>query len=244
MYKKEFIDTIKTLLYCMCLFFLIPIARMLETKTGHAEWEFSGLWQPVYLAVTILFAVYSGVSIFQAEKKDRAMEYMLTLPVSRLRLLAGKVLPRLAVLAMLMLVGRMLSFFTDLPADALSLLILFLTAVFVSLAVESLVNGVIGVVLLNAILYYTSLTVSYLSMTHRFLGSETPVFWVSQVLPALLLLVPLGAAFFRTLKRFDARPLKWQAKPYLYLALPAVVVMITFIILSFKQYFRWIHLPQ
>jgi hypothetical protein len=236
--KKEFKDTLKTLVHCLLMLIIIPMAMLLDWHVFHSQWEVSGIWQPVFTAMVILFAVYSGISIFQSEKKDKALEYMFTLPVSIRKIMAIKVFPRLVLLVLLIAAGGIFSVFKNIAADGVSLIFLFFIAVFASLAVDSLVNGMIGVVLLNVVLYYTSLIISYLTM--EIFGSNSPLFLFSHLLSVVLLLVPLAAAFAMTLKNFDAKPLKWQARHYLVIALPTVLILASFILVFIKKYMIWV----
>lgn len=79
-------------------------------------------------------------------------------------------------------------------------------------------------------------------MKYQLFGREDPIFFLSHILPALVLLVPFAAAFYKTLKHFDAKPLKWQAKYYLKLALPVIAVLLVFILMFLKPYFIWLKL--
>jgi ABC-type Na+ efflux pump permease subunit len=237
---KEIKDTLKTLGHCLFLLLFIPLAMLMNWHIFHSQWEISGVFAPVFVAIVLLFAAYSGVSIFQTEKKDRALEYLLSLPMPINKIMAFKILPRLTILLLLIIVGGILSVFLTVIADAVSVIIVFLTAVFISLAVDSLVNAMIGVLLVNIILYYTSIITSYLTIEYRFLGSTEPIFWLSHLLPGLLLLVPLAVAFGLTLKNFDMKPLKWQAKPYLVIALPFAAALLLFIMVFLKEYLIWI----
>jgi ABC-type Na+ efflux pump permease subunit len=238
--RKELRDTLKTFAQSLMILLVIPIALLLDWHVLHSQWEISGIYQPVFLAVIIIYAVYSGVSIFQAEKRDRALEYLLSLPVSRWKIVTVKVLPRFVLLLLLLAAAGVLSMFGSFLADAVSMIIIFLLAITLSLAVESMINAMVGVLLLNAILYYASLVLSYLTMEHHWFGSDVPIVAISQVLPALLLLLPLGAAFTLAVKHFDLKPLKWQAGPYLLIALPGMMIMITFVLLFIKKYLAWI----
>lgn len=240
MLKKEFMDTFKTLVQCLLLLIILPMAMLLDWHVFHSRWEVSGIWQPVFTAVVIIFAAYAGVSIFQSEKKDRAFEYLLSLPVSIWKIAASKIFPRLVLLLMLIIAGRVFSVFNNIVVDGWSIVILFFIAVFVSLAVESVINGMIGVLLLNIILYYTSLVISYITMEYGLFGSTSPLFLFSHVLPVVLLLIPLAAAFVITMKKFDLKPLKWQAKPYLVIVLPTVLILVSFILVFLKKYLVWI----
>lgn len=240
MLKKEIKDTLKILGHCLLLLFLVPIARLLKWHIFHAQWEISGLFEPIFVVIVLLFASYSGVSIFQTEKKDRALEYLLSLPMSIGKILVIKILPRLTMLLLLIVVGGILSIFRTVISDAIGVIIVFFVAVFISLAVDSLINAMIGVLLVNIILYYTSLIASYLTIEHRVLGSTEPIFWLSYLLPALLLLVPLAVAFGLTIKNFDLKPLKWQAKPYLVITLPSALLLLIFIMVFIKKYLIWV----
>jgi ABC-type Na+ efflux pump permease subunit len=237
---KEIKDTLKTLGYCLFLLLFIPLAMLMNWHIFHSQWEVSGIFAPVFVAIVLIFAAYSGVSIFQTEKKDRALEYLLSLPMSIWKILVIKILPRLTVLLLLIAVGGMLSIFRTVISDAIGVIILFFIAVFISLAVDSLGNAMIGVLLLNIILYYTSIITSYLTIEYRLWGSTEPIFWLSHLLPGLLLLVPLAVAFGLTLKNFDLKPLKWQARPYLVIALPSAAVLLLFIMVFLKKYLIWI----
>jgi hypothetical protein len=53
-------------------------------------------------------------------------------------------------------------------------------------------------------------------------------------------LIPLAAAFAITVKNFDLKPIKWQVKPYLMIALPTVLILLSFIIVFFRGYLIWI----
>jgi ABC-type multidrug transport system permease subunit len=237
---KELRDTLKTLGYCMLFLLFIPIALLMNWHILHFQWEVSGIFAPVFMAIVLIFASYSGVSIFQREKKDRALEYLFSLPMPIGKILAIKIFPRLLILMLLFALGVIFSVFRTVISDAAGIVILFFTAIFISLAVDSLANAMIGVLLVNIILYYTSIITSYLAIENRFLGSTEPLFWLSYLIPGLLVLVPLAVAFWLTLRNYDLKPLKWQAKPYLIIALPWAAVLLVFIMVFLKKYLKWI----
>ncbi len=240
MLVKELFESLRTLSHCLLLLLFIPVAKVMHWEMYHAQWDVAGLYQPFFAGIIIIYAAYSGVSIFRRERKDRAIEYLLTLPVSIHRIVGRKILARFILLTVLFLVGLGFGVFKDPPADAAGITIMFLFAVFISLAVDSLFNAMIGVLLLNIIYYYSSLIISYFPLKNQWFGVDTPVLWFSMLIPALVMLAPLALAFHLTLKNFDARPLKWQARAYLKVALPVMALMLTFIILFFKQYFFWV----
>ncbi len=240
MLKKEFRDTLKTLFYCLCLFLIVPIAKLLDWQVLHAEWEISGLWQSVYIVVTILFAAYSGVSIFQEEKKDRALEYLFSLPVSKWKIIGVKVFPRFLLVLLLIAAGGIFSVLDNIVMDGIALSVLFFSGLFIGLAVDSVLNGFFGVIIVNVILYYSSLFISYLTMRYELFGRDMPLFPLSYLLSLVLLLVPLAAAFVLTVKNMDIKPFRWQVKHYLTIALPTILILLFFIMVFLKGYMEWI----
>ena len=71
---------------------------------------------PALEVFLLLQASFLGWSLFERERQENAGEYLLTLPVSRLGLLARKILPRLACAAVLLLAYLALYRLMDLPA--------------------------------------------------------------------------------------------------------------------------------
>ena len=71
---------------------------------------------PALEVFLLLQAAFLGWSLFERERQENAGEYLLTLPVSRLGLLARKILPRLACAAVLLLAYLALYRLMDLPA--------------------------------------------------------------------------------------------------------------------------------
>jgi len=218
----------------------VPIARLLDWRVLHAEWDISGIWQPVFTVVVIFFAAYSGVSIFQVEKKDRALEYLFSLPVSKWKIIGVKVFPRLFMVLLLIAAGGIFSVLDNVVVDGMSLLLLFFSGLFISLAVDSLLNGLFGVVIINVTFYYSSLITSYVTMRYRLFDSDLPSFPLSYLLPAVLLLGPLAAAFALTVKNMDIKPFRWQVKHYLAIALPTILILLVFILVFLQGYFEWI----
>lgn len=113
MLKKEFNDISKqSLLFfagvLLAAFFLYVGLRLLDSTLG-----FGDLFYPVYQLGLPVFGLFLGLSLFVKDSQDRGMEYLLTLPVSRLHLLWLKTFPRLIALmfcygvyALLLAVGK------------------------------------------------------------------------------------------------------------------------------------------
>jgi hypothetical protein len=240
MFKKELRDTLNIFFQSMTILLSIPVLLMMDWHIFHSQWELSNIFHFIFVCQVLIYAAYSGASIFQKEKRDRALEYMFSLPLSRGKILYAKIAPRLGMLLVMIAIGGILNIWDQFIADSISIILVFVLAVTISLAVDSLINAIIGVLLLNVIFYYGSLIFSFLTIKYRLFGSDVPIPWLSYLFAVLLLVIPQVVAFIKTLNKFDLKPLKWQAKSYFLIAFPSVLLMILFILGYLKQYLLWI----
>jgi hypothetical protein len=235
MLKKEFRDTLIILLQSSIMLLSIPIIMGLSLVMDTGI-PFVQLVKAASFITLLAFTGYSGLSMFQWERKDKGFEYLLTLPLSKLKLLIFKMLPRLSILfilggcyALLADVGNVMDYLA-------ALLIFHLGAAFLSLAFQSLFPGVVAVILL-ATLY--SLANMFLSSVYRQVRQLdfNPFYIVPPyVVAALLLLIPLGISFFLVLKNLDLKPYKYSPRPYLFIALPAVLLQAVIIVLYYDRF--------
>lgn len=236
MFKKELRDTVTMLGHSLLLLLAIPI---LYRGFGYAGLEFGEVFKRIFTIIAVFFAAYAGAGLFLFEKREKAFEYLYSLPMPRSRILLNKVSPRLLALLILIIVGAIFRVFTDIPADSFGLLFLFLSSVFVGLAVNSLILGLFGILIVNLLLYYSAAIINYLAIDK--FGAKTGAgFCLSLLLPGLLLLIPLGTGFWTCFKKMDLKPIESQLKLYYRIVLPALLVFIVFVVMFFNKYFFWI----
>jgi len=183
----------------------------------------------------IIYAVYAGATIFQSEKKDRAFEYLFSLPVSRSKILLMKLVPRMSILILLIIILQL--FFEANVADiGITFFVLFFVSAFLSIGTSSIMINLIGVLML----YYVFYTLWQILMNFSFFhGLESRGSWIIptfQLFAAALLLVPMGTAFWLTFKRMDVKLMKLQLRTYYAIVLPSLAVLITFVTVMFKKY--------
>ena len=239
MLKKEFLDALKRLLECLLILIAIPISFVWDKVVIKFGWEFSEFFIGTFVAVVVIFSVYSGATIFQSEKKDRAFEYLLSLPISRSRIIINKILPRISILLFLLIVLAFFSGFKSVLISGFTLIVLFFISVFISITVSSVIIGLLGVFLLYYVFYFTSHIIRFLSWKLQINITGLFGFMLDQWISAALLLIPFGIAFWLTFKNFDMKPLKLQIKPYYYIALPSLIIIISFVVKFFGDYLSW-----
>lgn len=232
MFKKELKDALKILVQCLGVFLVYPVLRALDWNLGYPQWDFKGIWDFLYTIFAVLFAGYSGVALLASEKGDGALEYLLSLPVSKGRILANKAGTRLLLLAAVYLLGILSRGLADPVADGLSVLFLFGLGVSVGLAVNSVFLGLLGVFLLQFVIYFASLITQYL-----WLGMGGAL-----LLPGLAIVGPALLAFWFSFRRMDLKPRNYHIKPYVYIALPPVILVLAFVVFQYRGFAGWIKL--
>jgi ABC-type Na+ efflux pump permease subunit len=236
MLNKEFRDTLKRLGECFFILIGVPLGYLWDRVLVKFGWDLWSIFKGVLVALIFVYAAYAGATIFWAEKKDQAFEYLFSLPVSRTRILASKILPRLGGLLVLYAVLTILSKSPFFSPVGLMLVFIFLVGVFLSLAIDSAVIGLLGILLLLGLYYFTHPTFSFIAWSLHLIPSLTSSLMIMQSLSALILLLPFGIAFWIVYRRLDAKPLKLQMKPYYLISLPSLLVVISLIMVFFGRY--------
>lgn len=237
MLKKEFFDAFKRFMECMILLLGVPLGVVFDKLIIHYGWKLSEIFNFVFLVTIIAYPLVAGSTIFQSERKDRAFEYLFSLPLSRFETIMYKIAPRFFFLLLLIIASTFFSIFNNIWINGFNLIVVFFISTFLSISVNSFVIGVLGVSFIYSGYYQASRTIHLI-----FIGWDPVKFnnfstgaLLSELLTAALLLIPIGTAFWITFKKFDVKPLKWQLKSYLLIVLPTVLVFYSFIILFFNK---------
>lgn len=223
---------------CMILLLGVPLGILFDRFIIHYGWKLSEIFNFVFLATIIAYPLAAGLTIFQSEKKDRAFEYLFSLPLSRFKILLYKIAPRFMFLLLLIIASIIFSIFENVWINGFNLIVVFFISTFLSISINSFVIGVIGVSFFYFGYYQASriihlIFIGWDPLKYNPFSTGALLF---DLLTAALLLIPMGTAFWITFKKFDVKPLKWQLKSYIYIVVPTVIVFYTFIILVFKKF--------
>lgn len=239
MLKKESLEALRRLVESMLVLFAIPLALLWDRFVIKFGWDFSDIFHVVLTATVVVFAVYSGATIFQSEKKDRAFEYLYSLPVSRFEILKIKIFPRFVMLLVLIVI---LAFFTGFESgfdNGITFLFLFFISIFLSLTIHSVIIGLAGVMLLYYIYFLIQRILLYFSLRYNLRITGFLGIGLGKLIPALLLLIPFGIAFWLTFKKMDVKPMKLQTKTFYIIILSTLTILITFVLFFLREYFSW-----
>lgn len=232
MLKKEFRDTLKILLECFLILLAIPIAKILDKLVFHQGWGFRDVFDIPFIVVIFAFSIFSGIYIFQSEKKDRGFEYLLSLPIKRSKIIFCKIFPRLSILLLLLAVTLIFSIFDTPLQGCITVITLHLSATFLTLAVDSLIIHFTGIFILFALFQsFSNLIFHFINKPGVFQLTSSAFF--GELFSSLILLIPLGISFILSFKNFDLKPLKFHTKPYLFITVPVIAIQISILLLYY-----------
>ncbi|MGD2087640.1 MAG: hypothetical protein PVH61_15800 [Candidatus Aminicenantes bacterium] len=233
MLKKEFRDTLRILVESSVMLLAVPLIILMSIIMGFKV-NYVQLIKIISIITVFAFSGYSGLGMFLWEKRDKGFEYLLTLPISRLKLFIYKLLPRFVVL-MAMLGTWALVFNMPVKNYIVVLIFIQLAAACLSLAFNSYFAALIGIILLG---FFYSLSRRFIIfLFYRWQGiSNDPITIISPyVLAALLLGIPLAISFLLAFRNFDLKPYKYVIRPYLFIALPLLLVQVVVIFFYYEK---------
>ncbi len=266
MLRKEFSEVLKQSLFFIVLSVTIPFG--LEFAFGDPTISYYELFFTQYHFGLLIFALFLGNSLFLWDRKQRAGDYLLSLPYSRLRLLGIKVLPRLTAAVLFYLVFLLLyqsggEAFTLASVFSFTYIYfsLFIVAVSLSLSMENyimmavvtllamaVVLGMIYLIptLLSQILYGTDIGLSLEYLLVLRIGSGKLLFYLLGVTVGLLF--PFIATFVFTFKKIGIHPVNRFNKRFFKIFVPlfaAGVILSSLLVYSmFKPEYKNYYLTE
>ena len=239
MLKKECLEAIKKLLESLLILIVIPLAIVWDKLVAHSGLPYADTFKAGLIATLVTYAIYAGATIFQPERKDKAFEYLFSLPLTRSRIVMAKVLPRFIILEILFLLSAVL-IGPGVLASGIIFILLFFGAVSLSIAVNSVILNLIGVSFLFGAFQPCCNVVSFLLWKLGLIFPNDLAFIFVQICSALLLLVPLWLAFWLTFKKLDVKPIRLQMNIYYSILLPSLAGLAAFILLFYRKSIFWI----
>lgn len=247
MLKKEVKEVIKQTLVFMVITAVMPIPVVLISSMLGSTLSYGELFFFLFQVGLWIFSVFMGTSLFSRDMGDGGMEYLLTLPYSRLQLLAIKLVPRfLAVLAAFELYVLLL-LITGMNPDTTQALPLLSTGNIFFLCVSLFIIGVPfslsrgGIVisslatlfafmvylLIIHLFYPTALVLKgyeiyYLHSLFESMGNLPGYLWFS----AVTLMLGSLLAFIFAFKRFHLGPARGVIKRYLKVFIPIFIIIV------------------
>jgi ABC-type transport system involved in multi-copper enzyme maturation permease subunit len=247
MLKKEVKEVIKQTLVFMVIAAVMPVPVLLISSLFGSSLSYGELFFFLFHVGLWIFSVFMGTSLFSRDMGDGGMEYLLTLPYSRLQLLAIKLVPRfLAVLAAFVLYVLLL-FITGMDPETAQALPLLSAGNIFFLCVSLFIIGVpfsigrggivisglatlfafMAYLLIIHLFYPTALALKgyeiyYLHSLFQSLGSLPGYLWFS----AVTLIMGSLMAFIFAFKRFNLGTARGVVKRYLKVFVPIFIIIV------------------
>jgi len=196
----------------------------------------------------LMFCMFLGLSPFAMDSKQKGIEYLLTLPYSRRRLLLIKLLPRLA--AAVFFYGVFFLLYLSMGNDAFGgyfeffslsyFALFFISFSFSSIHENFIVQSIWAGLALCGYLTLCSLTLTlgFAWSTNFSLGSfwrfghfgnliYDSSSWITAIAVFLLLMAPFVASYFLAFKKFDLRPARAFNRRHLLFFVPLLLLAVT-----------------
>ncbi len=106
---KEMKETTRQTIFVMSFWILIPVLYLLDSSVVRSGWTFIEYISNGTDLFVLVTSAYLAYNMFKSEREQDAVEYLLSLPISRNMLLLHKVLPRLLVCLVLLVPARILN---------------------------------------------------------------------------------------------------------------------------------------
>jgi hypothetical protein len=243
MNRKEWLEVGRQSLYFVLaasgMVLLVGLVGLLDGKPleGEKIIIILGLW-------LLMFSMFIGLSPFALDSKQKGMEYLLTLPYSRRRLLLIKFLPRLTALVLFFIAYGLLYGFMGNDAFGTGYLLLslvYFSLFFISFSlsvihenfiVQSIWAGVALCGYLAICLVVLALGISWkYSMPLAWAGfhpwqglSDDIASLITAIVVFFLMLAPFVVSFFLAFKKFDLRPSRVFNRRQLLLFVPMLLL--------------------
>jgi len=251
MLKKEISEVLKQILFFILVITVLP--GFLRMTSIVSDLTYFDVFFPVFQVGLLFWAMFMGISLFSADRGQKGMEYLLSLPYSRLQIFVFKILPRLVAVVIFFLVFLILYRSGGDDKAAFSLLsfsIVYFSFFLISLSLSASSENFIFLSvfsLFSLIIYLGLLFLAYrvawlikdipyyeLDIRPFFAGGLDPDVAGHILAAAFVLLLPLVISFFLTSKKLDGRPPKVFNKRHIKYLIPLFIL--GFITSSFFAY--------
>jgi len=246
MIKKEFSEVGQQILFYVLTIVLFPllvkVALFSDTSASYADVFF-----PLFQMGLIFWSLFLGISLFSTERRNQGIEYILSLPYSRLKLLYYKILPRLGALVIfyalfVILYGSIGSerMIMTLPSFSYIYFIIFILSLYFSVAQDNFIASFMSALITTTALFFIFIFVYKVTIIVKGSGSYwfsfQDIFYIPDLYSTprlvffaiLSLILPFILSFIYAFKRFDLRPAQKFNKRYFKLLLPMFIVGILF----------------
>jgi len=241
MLKKEIINVLKQTFYFLLAALAMPGILIVTSIVG--DQSFFPVFFPLFQFSLLFYALFMGISLFSTEHGQRGMEYLLSLPYSRLRLIGQKILPRAFVVLALYFACMLLyaqggenaaaihSFSFTILYFALFCISLSLSASsdnFLVLFVFSLLSLMAFLCLLFGVFWATLQAKGYIFYEFEirpFFADGVDRYLMNLIIPVTLgILLPLLVSLFLVFRKFDMRPAKTYNKRFFKVLVPVFIL--------------------
>lgn len=256
MLRKEFVDVSKHSLYFALLSVIVPL--ILKIAMWDTSYSYFGLFFIQFQFALLVFSMFMGNSLFLGDRGQRSVDYLFSLPYSRMTILGMKLLPRFVFVVVFWLLALWMNglssegmFFLDAAFYSHLVFILFILGACFSVSSENyfmmMVLTLLPVLLMLPLLYFIILIVSQLTVPifippfeELLRGLRFHRMPLRSSLYMVALLLPFIAAFLQAYRKTGIVPVKDYKKRFGKVFAPVLaVVLVILFAASFIEFNRY-----
>jgi len=241
MLKKEINDVLKQIVFFTAAVLLLPAFLIITTIIS--DQSYFSVFFPLFQFGLIFGAFFMGSSLFSLEHGQRGMEYLLSLPYSRLQLIGFKILPRIITVMIFFVAfwilynagGEDLAAFPFAPFSAIyfflflislslsanseNFLVLFVASFFSLFICFGLLFLILWLVMLIKGIPFSPLFLRYFFTWEHAAEASAFILFVASIF-----LLPFLISFILSFKKYDIRPAKVYNRRYFKFFTPILIL--------------------
>lgn len=158
---------------------------------------------PTYEVFLLLYASFMGWAIFDKERVEGAMEFMLQLPIPRLKLFLLKLIPRIVAVIFILIIYHFIQYFFDFPflLSSFKFSVFYFSVFLVSLAFSLSIKSFISTFFLTV---FISTGIYYFIFTLDWTRPDSVI-----IIQSFLTILIFPLLFLFIFRRFDIKPVSY-----------------------------------
>jgi ABC-type transport system involved in multi-copper enzyme maturation permease subunit len=234
MLKKEFREIIVPALLRSSMLLIFPLFSLLGITRVMSNRDYFTFFSGILGIAAIWIAATYGLDAFKSEHRDQALEYLLSFPFSRFKIVLYKLIPRISILTVLVAANLVVNIFGLSDRFEKGFYFMFFLFLF-SLVMFFLLSGFFISLFFETkpsrILYNTAVILSMVAISmgiHSLLKSgelDRHLYEISFLIGCVMVMLLMGIAFVSVYKKFDLKPARVHGSKFLLRALLPLTVL-------------------
>lgn len=237
MLQKEFREIIVPALLRLSILLIFPLLSLLGVTRAMSNHSYYGFFSGILGIAVIWIAATFGLDAFKSEHRDHALEYLLSFPFSKFKIVLYKLIPRISILTILVAVNLVVNIFG--LSDRFEkegfgfyfMFFLFLYCFVMFFLLSGFFISIFFETKTSRLLYNTAAILSMVAISLGIHSLLKPgdlaryLYEISFSIGCVMVILLMGTAFVSVYKKFDLKPSRVHGSKFLFRALLPLTVL-------------------